>query len=115
MIHIVFETANVAVLQQAIELDETIQGSILEIKDDYAVGPLKDIYTEEGIAARRAWWKEVLTGTDLEKKVDEGEVDDNKLIAFIVERLQKDEEEKDKEEEEEEEEKETKPHINKSR
>lgn len=94
MIHVVFNEADIDVLQKAIELDETLQGEVLQVEDDYAVGPLKEIYTEEGIAARRAWWKEVLTGTDLEKKLDEGDVDDNKLIAFIVERLQKDEEEK---------------------
>lgn len=93
MIHIVFNEADIDVLQKAIELDETLQGEVLQVEDDYAVGPLKDIYTEEGIAARRAWWKEVLTGTDLEKKVDEGEVDDNKLVAFIMERLQNNEEE----------------------
>jgi hypothetical protein len=94
MIHIVFNEADIDVLQKAIELDETLQGEVLQVEDDYAVGPLKDIYTEEGIVARRAWWKEVLTGTDLEKKIDEGEVDDNKLIAFIIERLQINEEEK---------------------
>lgn len=94
MIHIVFNEADIDVLQKAIELDETLQGEVLQVEDDYAVGPLKDIYTEEGIAARRAWWKEVLTGTDLEKKLDEGEVDDNKLVAFIIERLQNNEEEK---------------------
>lgn len=94
MIHIVFNEADIDVLQKAIELDETLQGEVLQVEDDYAVGPLKDIYTEEGIAARRTWWKEVLTGTDLEKKIDEGEVDDNKLIAFIIERLQINEEEK---------------------
>lgn len=94
MIHIVFNEPDIEVLQKAIELDETLQGEVLQIEDDYAVGPLKDIYTEEGIAARRAWWKEVLAGTDQEKKVDEGEVDDNKLVAFLIERLQKDEEEK---------------------
>jgi hypothetical protein len=94
MIHIVFNEADIDVLQKAIELDETLQGEVLQVEDDYAVGPLKDIYTEEGIAARRAWWKEVLSGTELEKKIDEGDVDDNKLVAFIIERLQKDEEEK---------------------
>jgi hypothetical protein len=94
MIHIVFNEPDIDVLQKAIELDETLQGEVLQVEDDYAVGPLKDIYTEEGIAARRAWWKEILTGTDLEKKLDEGEVDDNKLVAFIIERLQNNEEEK---------------------
>lgn len=94
MIHIVFNEADIDVLQKAIELDETLQGEVLQVEDDYAVGPLKDIYTEDGIAARRAWWKEVLTGTDLEKKLDDGEIDDNKLVAFIIERLQNNEEEK---------------------
>lgn len=60
MIHIVFETANITALQQAIELDETLQGSIVEIKDDYAVGPLADIYETEGYQARRDWWKNLL-------------------------------------------------------
>jgi hypothetical protein len=60
MIHIVFETANIASLQAAIELDESLQGTILEIKDDYAVGPLGDIYGAEGYQARRDWWKQVL-------------------------------------------------------
>jgi len=60
MIHIVFNTADIAALEQAIELDESLSGKIIEIKDDYAVGPLLDIYETEGYQARRDWWKEVL-------------------------------------------------------
>jgi len=60
MIHIVFEQSNVEALQKAIELDETIQGEIVEIKDDFAVGPLLDIYGTEGYQARRDWWKMLL-------------------------------------------------------
>jgi len=48
MIHIVFEQPNVEVLTKAIELDKTMQGDIIEIKDDFAVGPLLDIYETEG-------------------------------------------------------------------
>lgn len=94
MIHIVFNEADVAVLQQAIELDESLQGEVLQVQDDYAVGPLKDIYTEEGIEARKNWWREVLAGGDYDGKADTGEVDDNKLVAFLIERLQINEEEK---------------------
>ena len=43
MIHIVFETANVKALQTAMEMDELLQGEILEIKDDFAVGPIAGI------------------------------------------------------------------------
>ncbi len=94
MIHIVFNEDDIAVLEQAIELDETLLGDVLQVKDDYAVGPLKDIYTEEGIEARRNWWREVLAGGDADGKVDEGEVDDNRLVAFLIERLQANDEEK---------------------
>ncbi len=37
MIHIVFNEPDVAVLQQAIELDESLQGDVILIRDDYAV------------------------------------------------------------------------------
>jgi hypothetical protein len=60
MIHVVFQHADVAVLQKAIELDKTLQGEIVEIKDDFAVGPVKDIYETEGYQARRDWWRALL-------------------------------------------------------
>lgn len=60
MLHIVFEQANVDALQKAMELDESLQGEIVEIKDDFAVGPLGDIYGAEGYQERRDWWKTLL-------------------------------------------------------
>jgi hypothetical protein len=60
MIHIVFEQANVDALNKAIELDESLQGTVIEIKDDYAVGPIADIFETEGYQARRNWWKTLL-------------------------------------------------------
>jgi hypothetical protein len=78
MIHIVFETANIASLQAAIELDESLQGEILEIKDDYAVGPLGDIYGAEGYQARRDWWKQVL---EFSPYVEQLDIVDDKLTV----------------------------------
>nr|HPZ88898.1 DUF1835 domain-containing protein [Flavihumibacter sp.] len=71
MIHIVFNTADVAVLQQAIALEPSMEGPVLEIKDEYAVGPLADMYTGEGRAARENWWRSILAGGDYERKVDD--------------------------------------------
>ena len=48
MIHIVFNEADVDALQKAIDLDESLKGDVVQIKDEYAVGPIKNIYTEEG-------------------------------------------------------------------
>lgn len=60
MIHIVFEQANVDSLKQTILLDPGLEGDIIEIKDDFAVGPLADLYLPEGYQLRRDWWKNLL-------------------------------------------------------
>lgn len=84
MIHIVFNEPDIEVLQKAIELDEALQGEIKIIRDDYAVGPLKNVYLGEGIEARKQWWREVLEGSENEGRVDSGEVDDYKTAAELV-------------------------------
>ena len=91
MIHIVFNEADVAVLQAAIALDETLAGDIIQIKDDYAVGPLADIYTGTGREERRLWWKEVLEGGDYEGIADDGHVNDLETIAGVVGTMRRDE------------------------
>jgi len=87
MIHIVFNEADIDVLKKAIELDETLQGDVIQIKDDYAVGPLTDIYTTEGIEARKQWWRGLMAGGDYDGLVDKGSVDDNKTVASLAEKL----------------------------
>lgn len=90
MIHIVFQEPDVAVLQEAINLDESLKGEIVVVKDDFAVGPLKDIYTEEGINARKDWWRNVLAGSDHDGKADDGSVDDGKTVKELIEKLDAD-------------------------
>jgi hypothetical protein len=93
MVHIVFNEADVAVLQQAMELDESLQGEVVQIKDDYAVGPLGNIYVGEGIENRKAWWRDVLAGGDSDGHVDKGIVDDYKTVAELVGNMRRNEEE----------------------
>lgn len=93
MIHVVFQEADVAVLQEAIKLDESLRGEVIHIKDDFAVGPLANIYTEEGIAARKEWWRMVLAGGDIEGKAGDGSVDDLKTVKELEEKLKTDPEE----------------------
>lgn len=90
MIHIVHNEADIDVLQKAVELDETLAGEVRQVKDDYAVGPLSDIYKSEGIEARKQWQREVLAGGDYDGAVDSGEVDDQKLVAELIEKLDND-------------------------
>ncbi|HTC01408.1 MAG TPA: DUF3658 domain-containing protein [Ferruginibacter sp.] len=93
MIHIVFNEPDVKVLEQAIALDETLQGEIMLIRDDYAVGPLDNIYLGEGKEERKKWWTDVLAGGDYESKVQDGEVDDYKIAAELVGTMRRDPEE----------------------
>lgn len=60
IIHLVFQESDIAVLQQAIEVDENMQGEIVIIRDDFAVGPLHQLDEAEGWQARKEWWREQL-------------------------------------------------------
>lgn len=87
MIHIVFQQADIEVLKKSFDLDDTLQGAIIQIKDDFAVGPIQDIYTEAGIETRKQWWREVLTGGDYDGMVDNGSIDDNKTVSDLIDVL----------------------------
>ena len=88
MIHIVFQKHDVETLKKAIKLDEPLQGDVIQVTDDFAVGLLLNIYTDEGIAARKQWWRDVLSGGHHEGIVDDGSVaDDNNTVAELIERL----------------------------
>jgi hypothetical protein len=91
MIHIVFEQDNVAALNKAIELDETLQGEIIEIKDDFAVGPLADIYETEGYQQRRDWWAGLLEYSPYTEQLNM--VDDKLTVHNLLKRLDEEPEE----------------------
>jgi hypothetical protein len=93
MIHIVFNEADVKVLNEAIAMDESLTGEVIQIKDDFAVGPLDNVYVGEGMHARREWWREVLAGGDYDGRVDSGEVDDPKTVAELVGTMRRNEDE----------------------
>lgn len=85
MIHIVFEESNVEVLSKAFELDPSMKGDIIEIKDDFAVGPIVDIYDTYGYQIRRDWWIELLEFTPYKEQLDL--VDDKLTVFNLLKRL----------------------------
>lgn len=91
MIHIVFNTADIAALEAAIALDESLAGKIIEIKDDYAVGPLLDIYETEGYQLRKNWWGNVLAHSPYTDQLDI--VDDRLTVHQLINALNHDENE----------------------
>jgi hypothetical protein len=91
MIHLVFNTADVASIEEAIALDETLAGKVIEIKDDYAVGPILDIYETEGYQARRDWWKTILEHSPYEEQLNI--VDDKLTVHELIQSLEENTEE----------------------
>jgi hypothetical protein len=91
MIHLVFNTADMASIEAAIALDESLAGRVVEIKDDFAVGPIGDIYETEGYQARRDWWKDVLAHSPYEDQIDI--VDDKLTVNQLINALDHDENE----------------------
>ena len=87
MIHVVFQKADVATLQKAIELDETLSGDVAEIKDEFAVGPLENLDSEEGWAAREDWWRSLLNDSPYSGENLLGSFDDRKTVEGIKQRL----------------------------
>jgi Protein of unknown function/Domain of unknown function (DUF1835) len=92
MIHIVFQHNDVELLKKAIELDEELKGDIIEIKDEWGVGPLAGIDTEEGWNARLDWWRELLKGSPYGESLA-GSFDDRKTVRELMEKLDADENE----------------------
>jgi hypothetical protein len=87
MIHIVFQEADIESLAKSFALDPTMEGLILEIRDDYAVGPINDLFTESGRHHRNQWWREILSGGDYDGLVESGKVHDDATVQELKEKL----------------------------
>jgi hypothetical protein len=92
MIHVVFNESEVELMQQVIALDESLAGDVLQIKDDFAVGPLTELDTAEGWQARLDWWKGLLQGSPYGDSLA-GSFDDRETVKDISRRLSENPEE----------------------
>jgi len=88
MLHIVFQTSDVHAIKEAIKLDAALEGDVIEIKDEFAVGPIANIYEPEGYQARRDWWKQVLEFSPYTGELDI--VDDKLTVHNLIKRLDED-------------------------
>ena len=86
MIHIVFQESDIDILKEAMKLDESLQGDVIQIKDDFAVGPIQNIETEEGCKLREDWWRELLKGSPYGEKLV-GSFDDRETVKDIKAKL----------------------------
>jgi hypothetical protein len=88
MIHIVFQAADVDAIKEAIKLDSSLEGDVVQIKDDFAVGPIANIYEPAGYQSRRDWWKQVLEFSPYAGELDI--VDDKLTVHNLTSQLNED-------------------------
>ncbi len=86
IIHIVFNGPEINLMKEVIKLDESLRGRVIQIKDDFAVGPLLEIETEERWDARKHWWRELLKNSPYEKDPNTF-FDDRETVKKLEEQL----------------------------
>ena len=91
MIHIVFNEAEIELMKKVQELDETLAGDVIQIKDDYAVGPVENIFETEGYQQRRDWWKNLLENSPYKEQLDI--VNDKMTVHNLIKTLNENPEE----------------------
>jgi len=88
MTHIVFQASDVGAIKEAIKLDASLTGDIIQIKDEFAVGPIANVYETEGYQARRDWWKTVMEFSPYTNALDI--VDDRLTVHNLKKKLEED-------------------------
>ena len=89
MIHVVFNESETELMKQVVVMDESLEGDVVLIRDDFAVGPLKDLDTEEGWQSRISWWTMQLEGSPYTHVI--GTFDDRETMKELASRLEADE------------------------
>ena len=73
-------------------MDESLSGEVVQIRDDFAVGPLAALDTEEGWQARTEWWKARLAGSPYGEELA-GSFDDRQTVLNLKSRMEENPEE----------------------
>jgi hypothetical protein len=92
MIHIIFNAADINLIREVIKLDESLSGNVIQIKDDFAVGPLINVETEEGWNSRVSWWRDLLKNSPYDND-PQTFFDDRETVKKLKEQLDTDLEE----------------------
>jgi len=89
MIHVIFNAADLNLIREVIKLDESLSGNVIQIKDDFAVGPLINVETDEGWNSRVSWWRDLLKNSPYEND-PQTFFDDRETVKKLEEQLDTD-------------------------
>jgi hypothetical protein len=87
MFHIVFDSRGAELLNAAMDLDEALDGEIILIQDDYSVGPIQNLFSDEGRTERKKWWQEIRQETNSPVE----ETSDADTLTTILQRMKEEE------------------------
>ncbi|MEO6950018.1 MAG: DUF1835 domain-containing protein [Ginsengibacter sp.] len=91
--HIVFHSEDAKNLSKSFELDDSLKQEVIEIIDDYSIGPIKQLSSEDGIDNRKEWWI-IVAGENLDEQANSLPDDDVESIRNIKNQLDNDPDEK---------------------
>jgi hypothetical protein len=91
MFHIVFDTAGAELLSTAMDMDESLDGEIVCLRDDYSIGPIGDLSTETGRHSRNAWLMDIREGEKDSGHPGITEESDQVVLDKILQRMRDEE------------------------
>jgi Domain of unknown function (DUF1835)/Protein of unknown function len=91
MFHIVFDSRGAELLSAAMDMDEALDGEIILFGDDYAVGPLQDLFSDAGRAKRQAWWTQIKEDQKDSLPEQAGNESDAAILEKVLERMKEEE------------------------
>ncbi len=91
MFHIVFDSDGAALLNAAMDLDMTLDGETILIKDDYSLGPIQNLFNEKGREERFSWWNTIREDAKIAGPHEIKEEADSAVLTKIIRRMEDEE------------------------
>jgi hypothetical protein len=91
MFHIVFDSRGAELLSSAMDMDESLDGETVLVKDDYSVGPIQNLFSEEGRQERKKWWSSIREKEKNTEADESGVESDWTVLRSIVLRMEEEE------------------------
>jgi hypothetical protein len=91
MFHIVFDPRGTELLTAAMDMDESLDGEIVFFTDDYSVGPIRDLVSEEGRKERMNWWSLIRNENEKNLPAEKTDPCDADVLQHILKRMEAEE------------------------
>jgi hypothetical protein len=91
MFHIVFDSRGAELITSAMDNDEALDGETILFRDDYSVGPIRDLFSENGRQERINWWNKIREDSKVAGPHEIKEETDSAILMKIIQRMKEEE------------------------